>query len=604
MKIAIFFTFFVLTLAAKEDYSRICFSETFDKIDSIVKTNELPGISICIINKDSVLECYFDGYSNIEDSIKVDGHTAFKIGSITKTFIGLAFHKLSYEGKIDLSQPVKEIVPEVEFKNPWHSNHPIRIIHLLEHTAGFDDIYVNDVSLDDISSIPIYDVLKKQKKQLVARWQPGSFSSYSSTGYTLLGYILEKVTGMRYEEYLINEILKPIGMKNTSPYLNQFPYSQTVCYEKKSIALRPICFYARPAGSMFSTANDMNKFLRFLLKNESNGESVYLPVEVVRNAEKITTNLASKKGIEIGMGSGIFSTFKNGTIWNYHNGGGPGCTASLYYCKEKQIGFCILTNTFNISAVNKIKELIFNEVASQPILIKQEGDDSDFRFYGYFRKINHRQEKFSLLDDIFSDIRIWKHVEDLKIKEIFSQDVYLNFIGDDKFQSSDGNINSCWLRHKEDAIFFFKGSFYKKSPIIVWYLKWIFIIFLSIIIVTLSACSIVFTPVCIYKTVLNKKLSRFQSIILFQQGSIILLVVPLILVSTQSMIYLGQKTFPNVALFIGSLLFPIYAVGNVFYSFKNRNQQFKYLLLFSASILLCFAIVLLSYGYLGIRLWK
>ena len=116
-------------------------------IDSIADKYKLPGLSICIVSIDSVIFTHNYGYSNLDAKRKVNSNTPFKVGSITKTFISLAFAKLSKEGKVDLNSNIKDLVPEINFINPWNKTHPIKIIHLLEHTSGFDDIHLNDLCL-------------------------------------------------------------------------------------------------------------------------------------------------------------------------------------------------------------------------------------------------------------------------------------------------------------------------------------------------------------------------------------------------------------------------------------------------------------------------
>ena len=102
-----------------------------------------------ITTKDSVIFSGGFGYADLDTKRKVDESTLFRMASITKMFISLGIMKLVNEGKLSLDDELKKIAPEVPFKNKWESTHPIRIVNLLEHTSGFDDIKLNRMySLD------------------------------------------------------------------------------------------------------------------------------------------------------------------------------------------------------------------------------------------------------------------------------------------------------------------------------------------------------------------------------------------------------------------------------------------------------------------------
>jgi len=128
-----------------------------------------------------------------------------------KELYGLALLRLADEGKIDLNTPVSEIAPEIIIENPWADTDPVRIIHLLEHTAGFDDSRTSWFYFDGPPK-SLRQALEEKAQLRHVRWRPGTRFSYSSPGYTLAGYVLEKTTGQPYEEYLRQNLLIPMGM--------------------------------------------------------------------------------------------------------------------------------------------------------------------------------------------------------------------------------------------------------------------------------------------------------------------------------------------------------------------------------------------------------
>ena len=156
------------------------------------------------------------GYANLETKTPVNENTIFGVGSITKSFIGLAFLQLVEEGRVNLQTPVKEIVPDIDIDNPWEKTDPVRIVHLLEHTSGFNDINFNDYYLNGDPEIPLREALKVSSNSRKVRWRPGSICSYSSENYAVAGYVLEKITGEKFEDYLRKNIFEPLGMTEST----------------------------------------------------------------------------------------------------------------------------------------------------------------------------------------------------------------------------------------------------------------------------------------------------------------------------------------------------------------------------------------------------
>jgi hypothetical protein len=100
------------------------------------------------------------------------------------------------EGRLELSTPIRKIIPEIYFDNPWRDEDPVRIVHLLEHTSGIDSDHFNEAyNLHDDPDIPLGEVLAINPDSRRVQWRPGSRMAYSNDGYTVLGHILERVTG-------------------------------------------------------------------------------------------------------------------------------------------------------------------------------------------------------------------------------------------------------------------------------------------------------------------------------------------------------------------------------------------------------------------------
>lgn len=140
-----------------------------------------------------------------------DADTHYRIGSVTKMFVAMAVMQQVERGKLSLDAHVADLAPELNLKNKWEDTHPVRVVNLLEHTAGFDDMhYRNWLSR---SAAPVSEVVLDLDAELVSRWQPDQWHAYSNPGYEVAAYLVEKSSGMSFEDYVDQELLGPLGMQ-------------------------------------------------------------------------------------------------------------------------------------------------------------------------------------------------------------------------------------------------------------------------------------------------------------------------------------------------------------------------------------------------------
>ena len=242
------------------------------KIDSIFIETNIPGAAVAIVSADSILWIGTFGFANLETGDPVTENTHFCIGSCTKSFTGLGFLKLLDEGRIDLNTPVREIAPEIKIKNPWADTHPVRIVHLLEHTSGFEDSH-NKWFYFKEPMMSLRQALEEMAHLHKVRWQPGTRFCYSSPGITLAGYVLEKVSGQRYEDFMKQALLKPIGMKTTTiGSSKECKQRIAVGYGKDNNPFPVYYDYDEPAGALNCSIREIAQFVRFMLNSGAVGQ--------------------------------------------------------------------------------------------------------------------------------------------------------------------------------------------------------------------------------------------------------------------------------------------------------------------------------------------
>jgi CubicO group peptidase (beta-lactamase class C family) len=346
-------------------------------LDSLMNRISVPGAAMAIVSRDSIIWIGTFGFANVETGEPVTENTHFCIGSCTKSFIGLAFIKLLDEGKIDLNTPVREIAPEIEIENPWENTHPVRVVHLLEHTAGFDDSHPNWFYFDG-PVISLRRALEVKAHLRKVRWQPGTRFSYSSAGFTLAGYILGKVSGHRYEEYIKKALFEPIEMK-TSTIGSSIECRKllAVGYDRNSEPFPVWYDYDEPAGAMNSSIREMALFIQFMLNRGVVGKVRVISDDLFDKIGKPKTTLAARAGLESGYSFGIGTKYREGAKWFGHGGAVPGFLSEYAYNLDQGLGFVVLQNSFDLSFDDDVfshvwrymNSLVDSVTPSPPVLI-------------------------------------------------------------------------------------------------------------------------------------------------------------------------------------------------------------------------------------------
>ncbi|MCW3119857.1 MAG: serine hydrolase [Chitinophagaceae bacterium] len=173
------------------------------------RSNET-GAAVLVARKGKVIYKKAFGMANLELNMPMQEESIFKIGSITKQFTAIAILQLMEQGKLTLQDAITRFIPDYPMQGKT-----ITIEHLLTHTSGIQDFTsipdsVNRLAMD-YTPKEMVDYFKNQPM----RFAPGTKWEYSNSGYFLLGYIIEKITGNSYANYLEQNIFKPLGMTNS-----------------------------------------------------------------------------------------------------------------------------------------------------------------------------------------------------------------------------------------------------------------------------------------------------------------------------------------------------------------------------------------------------
>src|ERR1700741_1072390 len=148
--VAAFLFFFLLPLATAADKKdekpkpAQSIDELRQQLEKILKDTHTPGVSVAIVHNDGPEWVAGLGLADVASNRANTADTLFRIGSTSKAFASLSILMLADQGKLSLDDPVHKLAPEVWFENRWGSTDPIRVVHLLEHTTGWDDIHLRE----------------------------------------------------------------------------------------------------------------------------------------------------------------------------------------------------------------------------------------------------------------------------------------------------------------------------------------------------------------------------------------------------------------------------------------------------------------------------
>ncbi|GIL39352.1 FmtA-like protein [Rhodospirillales bacterium TMPK1] len=243
-----------------------------------LQKGDVAGAVVVIVKDGKVLLQKGYGYADVAAKTPVDPErTAFRPGSVSKLFVWTAVMQLVEQGKLDLD---KDVNTYLDFKIPadgWDK--PVTLRNILTHTGGFEESNKGLIT----SNIDNTGLEKVLKRYIPARvYAPGSTPAYSNWATGLAGYIIQRVSGKTFDDYLDQAILQPLGMTNSSfrqPLPEHVMKLMSKGYVQGSAPPRPYEIVSlAPAGSLAATGADMGKFMIAHLQDGTfNGAQILKP---------------------------------------------------------------------------------------------------------------------------------------------------------------------------------------------------------------------------------------------------------------------------------------------------------------------------------------
>lgn len=327
-------------------------------VPATIQREDIAGLVISVVKDGQVLFAKGYGYSDAakKSPITPDA-TLFRPGSISKLFTWTAVMQQVEAGKLDLD---KDINTYLDFAIASRFDKPITLRHLLTHTPGFEEA-LKELFVKDAKDLrPLRDYLIAHQPARV--YAPGTTPAYSNYGTALAGYIVERVSGLGFEDYIDRKILGPLGMARSTfrqPVPDALKNLPQAGYNLGSDAAKPFeVVQAFPAGSMSVTALDMTHFMRAHLNyGEYNGQRILSEA----TAKQMYTRQAGWPETLDAMALGFYESSRNGLRILSHGGDTAWMHSDLHLIHEKNLGFFMSQNSRGRGQIG-VRELVWNSL--------------------------------------------------------------------------------------------------------------------------------------------------------------------------------------------------------------------------------------------------
>ena len=334
------------------------------KIEQFVAEHQdtTAGMAVTVFDSEKELYSGCFGYTDIEQGIRTDGNSVFEWGSTTKLLVWSGVMQLYEQGKIDLDADVRNYLPE-GFLQKLRFDKPVTMTHLMNHSAGFQEILWDVFSNSEEDMMELGELLSHRQPEQV--FEPGSVTAYSNWGVALAGYIVECIAGQPFYEYINAHVFAPLGMKHTSlkpDYSdNQFvrdAWDRLVCYTTDCKRLEPSRYFIPiyPAGSCVSTIGDYLIFAQALLNRES---ALFAKPET---HDLLFQPTLYYEGTDIPRCChGLWMIPYEKPVYG-HGGNTAGCSAYILLSPEDNLGMAVMTNQSGEEQYNlHMPELLFGK---------------------------------------------------------------------------------------------------------------------------------------------------------------------------------------------------------------------------------------------------
>ena len=365
--------------------------------------DRVPGMSVIIVDNQEVLWSGAYGMANLEDQVKTSPSTLYSICSISKLFTSVAIMKLYDEGRLRLDDRIQDLLPWYDLKQQYKDSWPVTVRTLLTHSSGLPRESNHPYWTGPDFPFPDREAVRNELHNQETLYPSSTYFQYSNLGLTLLGEVVEEVSGIPYETYIRENILDPLDMKDTRTFLpeDQYGGEMAIGYsalDREGNRQRVNFFQARgirPAAGFSSNVSDLGKFAswQFRLLDTTSAE-ILKPstLKYMHQVHWIDPDWKTTWGLGFSVVKG-----ENGETLVEHGGSCPGYNTLFLMIPGKKRAYAVFTNGNNTNRPGYIKGMhsLLEKYRDE---IKKETDEEqvpDLQEYeGYYSQLPWQSEVY------------------------------------------------------------------------------------------------------------------------------------------------------------------------------------------------------------------
>ena len=350
-------------------------------------------------------------------AMRVDNRV--QVGSVAKVALAAGVLHLITEGKLSLDTPVGTLLPALSFTNRWQDTDPIRVRHLLSHTAGLENFRLWHIfSLTARADTPLGAAFANAASDpalLTVQARPGSRFAYSNIGYALLGMVIEAVSGQRYDRYLDAHVLQPLGMRDsTFGFVTQTgPDADArlaMGHFEHGVTQAAVHSYLPSADRLTTTAADMARFAVFLMGDGGIDGRPFIDPRLMAQLGMPNGTEAVRAGLTTGHGHALVGRDRHGQLGYCHPGTTVGFNAMLCVYPAQRRAFFVAVNTDSETAdYDRFNKLLIDALrlpSAGPAVKPAAPADDIADWLGIYVPAMHKVSNLAWTDIVFNFARV------------------------------------------------------------------------------------------------------------------------------------------------------------------------------------------------------
>ena len=337
----------------------------------------IPSIAVAVARDGKIIWEEAFGWANREDRIAATPHTLYSLASISKPITATALMILKERGKIDLDRPINDYLGESKIKVRVGNPADATVRRVANHTSGLP-LHYQFFYQDEPFRPPTRDeTIRRYANSVTA---PGERDQYSNLGYGILDYVIERVSGKSYEEFMRTEVFQPLGLTHMSvdigPGLDKL---HAIRYGGDGLAI-PFYTFDHPGGSaVYASAHDLVSFGLFHLKAHLPDQKPILSDQTIDDMHRASAQSGPGSAYGIGWSTGVYPG-NHRTV--AHSGGMGGVATSLRLFPQDKIAIVVLSNSSSPAPAlisDQIVAVLMPDAARKPAGQNQPPPEPDFK---------------------------------------------------------------------------------------------------------------------------------------------------------------------------------------------------------------------------------